>query len=223
MCSIDVAFRAMNTTQTTAVAYYRTSSVTNVGADKDSLNRQQDAVRGYAAANGLSVVGEYYDPGVSGADAVTARPGFNDMLGYMLGNGARIVLVENASRFARDLVVQITGHDMLKSKGITLIPVDAPNHFIDETPTAIMVRQILGAVSEFEKSSMVIKLKAARDRKRATTGRCEGRKLPPAEAIAAARAARARGLSLRQVAAELQSMGFKAYAAQSIKLMISKS
>ncbi len=36
------------------------------------------------------------------------------MLTYMLGNGARIVLVETASRFARDLVVQITGHTLLK-------------------------------------------------------------------------------------------------------------
>jgi hypothetical protein len=31
------------------------------------------------------------------------------MVGYMLGNGARTVLVENASRFARDLIVLIHG------------------------------------------------------------------------------------------------------------------
>ena len=39
-----------------------------------------------------------------------------------------------------------------------------------------MVRSILGAVSEFEKSSLVAKLKAARVRKRKENGRCEGRK-----------------------------------------------
>lgn len=40
-----------------AVAYFRTSSAANVGADKDSLKRQQRAVRAYAAANGIEIVG----------------------------------------------------------------------------------------------------------------------------------------------------------------------
>jgi DNA invertase Pin-like site-specific DNA recombinase len=39
-----------------------------------------------------------------------------------------------------------------------------------------MVRQILGAVSQFEKAMLVAKLKGARERKRAATGKCEGRK-----------------------------------------------
>jgi DNA invertase Pin-like site-specific DNA recombinase len=110
-------------------------------------------VRSYAKAHRLEIAGEYYDAAVSGADPVMERPGFADMLTYMLGNGARVVLVENASRFARDLAVQIAGHDLLKSRGITLVPVDAPNHFLDETPTATMVRSILGAVSQFEKEA----------------------------------------------------------------------
>ena len=43
-------------------------------------------------------------------------------------------------------------------------------------PTAKMVRQILGAVSEFEKNSIVLKLRTARKRMKAEMGRCEGRK-----------------------------------------------
>jgi DNA invertase Pin-like site-specific DNA recombinase len=39
-----------------------------------------------------------------------------------------------------------------------------------------MVRQILGAVSQFEKAMLVAKLKGARERKRTATGKCEGRK-----------------------------------------------
>jgi DNA invertase Pin-like site-specific DNA recombinase len=39
-----------------------------------------------------------------------------------------------------------------------------------------MVRQILGAVSQFEKAMLVAKLKGARERKHAATGKCEGRK-----------------------------------------------
>jgi hypothetical protein len=50
-----------------------------------------------------------------------------------------------------------------------------------------MVRQILGAVSQFEKAGLVAKLRHARERKRATVGRCEGRKPVPFEVITEAR------------------------------------
>src|SRR4051812_30565084 len=166
----------------TAVAYFRTSSAANVGADKDSVTRQRDAVIAYAAAHGLTVVKEFYDAAVSGADPIDRRPGFVELLAYVHGNGAKTILVENASRFARDLAVQLAGHDLLKARGIDLIPVDAPEHFTDETPTAVMVRQILGAVAQFEKAGLVQKLRHARERKRAETGRCEGRK-PVPEAV----------------------------------------
>ena len=159
-----------------AVAYYRTSSATNVRVDKDSLKRQKEAVAEYAKSNKIEIVREFYDAAVSGADPIDAREGFSDLLTYMSGNGARMILCENASRFARDLTVQLTGHSKLMDLGYELIPVDAPTHFTDDTPTAQMVRSILSAVSEFEKSSLVAKLKAARVRKRKETGRCEGRK-----------------------------------------------
>ncbi len=38
------------------------------------------------------------------------------------------------------------GHDYLKGLGYDLIPADAPNHFTDETPTAVLVRQVLGPI-----------------------------------------------------------------------------
>jgi DNA invertase Pin-like site-specific DNA recombinase len=55
--------------------------------------------------------------------------------------------------------------------GIELVPVDAPTYFTDPSPTAELVRQILGAVSQFEKAALVAKLKHARDTKREATGR----------------------------------------------------
>jgi DNA invertase Pin-like site-specific DNA recombinase len=132
------------------------------------------------------------------------------MLGYMLGNGARTVLVEDASRFARDLIVQETGYQMLKEQGIELIAVDSPDSFVSDTPTAVMVRQILGAVREFQKTELVAKLRGARVRKRAETGRCEGNPAfgaIPAAHVAAAKAARASGLSIRAVASKLAADG----------------
>ena len=119
---------------TPAVAYFRTSSAANVGPDKDSLARQRAAVAAYAKARGLEVVREFRDEAVSVADPIDRRPGFVEMLGYLHadGDGARVILVETANRFARDLAVQLTGHDLLKARGIELVPVDAPDHFADD-------------------------------------------------------------------------------------------
>ena len=58
-------------------------------------------------------------------------------------------------RFARDLAVQLAGHDMLKGLGIDLIPASAPDFFLEDTPTAVLVRQVLGAIAQFEKASTV--------------------------------------------------------------------
>jgi DNA invertase Pin-like site-specific DNA recombinase len=65
---------------------------------------------------------------------------------------------------------------MLKERGVDLIAADSPEAFLDDTPTAVLIRQILGSVSQFEKAMVVTKLKGSRDRKRATGVKVEGRK-----------------------------------------------
>jgi DNA invertase Pin-like site-specific DNA recombinase len=160
-----------------AVAYLRTSSRTNVGADKDSDKRQRAAIEAYAKASGYEIVDTFYDAAVSGTDPVGARRGFAEMLERLMSNGARTIIVESPDRFARDLMVQLAGHEMLKAKGISLVAASAPTHFIEDTPTAVLVRQVLGAIAEFEKTTLVAKLAAARRRKRISTGeKVEGRK-----------------------------------------------
>ena len=71
---------------------------------------------------------------------------------------------------------QETGWRFLRKRGTNLIASDSPVAFLDETPTAIMIRQLLGVISEFEKASLVAKLRGARERKKRATGKCEGRK-----------------------------------------------
>ncbi len=160
-----------------AVGYLRTSSAANVGQDKDSDKRQRAAILAFAKANGFDVVDWYYDAAVSGADPVDSRPGFAEMLVRLTTNGAKTIIVESPDRFARDLIVQLTGHDLLRSMGIALIPTTAPDFFTDDTPTAVLVRQVLGAIAQFDKASTVAKLAAARKRKREATGeKVEGRK-----------------------------------------------
>jgi DNA invertase Pin-like site-specific DNA recombinase len=209
---------------TKAVAYYRTSSATNVGGDSEA--RQRAAVESYAEAQGIEIVAEFTDDAVSGADPVHERPGFSRLLARVAGNGVRMVLVEDPTRFARDLMVQLAGHDRMRALGVELVPVNAPSHFLDDTPTARMVRQILGAVAEFEKAQLVAKLRAARER----TGRKGGSKPVPVEVVAAARKlahprGRAGKRSLREIAAELAAMGMvapsgKPYGAESVKRML---
>ncbi len=220
----------------TAVAYYRTSSATNVGDDKDSRKRQEDAIRAYAEREGIEVVGEYYDAAVRGSDDLMERPGFSSMMEYIAGNGARMILVETANRFARDVVIQITGYEYLKKLGVTLVPVDAPTHFLEDTPSAEMIRGIFAVISKFEKRSLVDKMKGARERKKRDTGRCEGRKPALPGAISLAKKLHAEGMSLRDIANRLQAEGFtvmervsgtkqyaptgRAYQAQSVKVMV---
>jgi DNA invertase Pin-like site-specific DNA recombinase len=51
-------------------------------------------------------VDEFNDAAVSGADPIESRPGFAALLDRIEANGVRTVIVEDASRFARELVTQ---------------------------------------------------------------------------------------------------------------------
>jgi DNA invertase Pin-like site-specific DNA recombinase len=154
----------------------QTSSTTNVGDGKDSEARQRKAIEGYAKAARLVIVDWFYDAAVSAADPIEARPGFAALLARIAGNGVRMIVVETANRFARDLMVQEVGFAMQRDLGVTLIAADSPSSFLDDGPTSKLIRQILGAVSEFDKAMIVAKLKGARDRTRRAQGKCEGRK-----------------------------------------------
>ena len=54
------------------------------------------------------------------------------------------------------------GYPMLKERGIELIAADQPDAFLDDTPTATLIRQVLGGVTQFEKAMLVSKLRGAR-------------------------------------------------------------
>ena len=94
----------------------------------------------------------------------------------------------------------------------------------------MLVRQVLGAIAQFEKASLVAKLKAARDRKIAQGIKCGGRKshaeLSP-DLVAAAKTLQAERprLSLRKISARLAEQGFtgptgRHYAAKSVQSML---
>ena len=199
-----------------AVAYIRTSSAANVGADKDSDKRQRSAIENFAKRSGLSVVGEFNDAAVSGADPIETRRGFAELLDRIEGNGVRTVIVEDASRFARELMTQELGILALIRRGVRVLTANGDDLTDSSDPSRKMMRQIAGAFHEYEKARLVAKLGAARERKRALVSKFEGRKnwaeINP-ELVSEAKRLRRRlpkggQRSLRDIAAKLAKLGF---------------
>ena len=195
-----------------ALAYIRTSSLSNVGPDKDSHKRQLVAINDFAGVAGYDIAETFSDEGVAGSENIWDRSGFNSLVDYSLKNRVDVVIVESASRFSRDLITQLVGLDYLKKQGITLIASDNPSAFTEDTPTATMVQQILGAVSQFEKSSLVAKLAGARKRIRNTTGKCEGKKgyfESKPSFVKEIISLRQQGLTLQKIADKVSEQGHK--------------
>ena len=88
----------------------------------------------------------------------------------------RTVLVEDASRFARELMAQELGITLLISRGVRLLTASGDDLTASDDPTRKMMRQIAGAFAEYEKARLVSKLRHARERVRQEKGKCEGRK-----------------------------------------------
>jgi DNA invertase Pin-like site-specific DNA recombinase len=156
-----------------AFAYLRVSGKGQV--DGDGFTRQLEAIKKYAAANDIKIVKIYREEGVSGTTDWENRPAFAEMMTAMLSNGTRTMLVENLSRVARELMVQESIIADFKRKSLDVISVDEPDLCSDD-PGRVLIRQMMGAFFQYEKSALVAKLRGARVRMRASTGSCEGRK-----------------------------------------------
>jgi DNA invertase Pin-like site-specific DNA recombinase len=88
---------------------------------KPSRTGRRRAIVRFAKSAGYQVVDWFNDPAVSGADPIESRPGFASLLNRIEGNGVRVVLVEDASRFARDLMAQELGIGVLIKLGMRVI------------------------------------------------------------------------------------------------------
>lgn len=159
---------------TPAFAYLRVSSIGNI--EKDGFRRQEKAIREFAKKNGYKIIDVFREEGISGATELSERPALEDIMMKIAGNGVRTVLVERADRFSRDLIASellIQEFQKLEAK---VIEAEGGNDITaGGDPTSKLVRQILAAVSEFDKSSIVLKLRTARKRIRKEIGKCEGR------------------------------------------------
>lgn len=163
-------------TKTEAVSYLRVSGKGQL--EGDGFDRQRDAIARFATAGGLTLVEEFRDEGVSGTRELEDRPGLAAVLDRIESNGVRTVVVERADRLARDLMVSEVILSQFRKAGARVLTADGIDLTVaDDDPTRKLIRQVLGAVSEFEKAVLVLKLRAARARIRKRVGRCEGPKL----------------------------------------------
>jgi hypothetical protein len=147
---------AKPTKLTKAIAYLRTSSAANVGSDKDSDQRQRAAIEAFAKRAGLEITEEFYDQDVSGADPIESRPGFSALLDRIESNGVRTVVVEDASRFARKLIVQEAGIIALIERGVRVLTSSGDDLTETSDPFKIAMRQIAGVFAQLEKRSSLL-------------------------------------------------------------------
>ena len=197
---------------TKAFAYLRVSGRGQV--EGDGFPRQKAAIKAYADAHGVRIARYFQEEGVSGTKDLENRPALTELMLALHSNGVTTVIVEKLDRLARDLMIQETIVADLRKSGFTLISVAEPDLCSDD-PSRKLVRQIFGAISEYERAMIVLKLKASRQRMRAKTGRCEGRKPYGAregerDVIGRIVEFHKNGLNYSEIAAKLNALGITA-------------
>lgn len=206
------------------VAYLRVS--TDRQAEQGSgLDVQADAIERWAQVEGHEVVGWYRDEGISGTRAIDERVALGAALEALKRRTATGLVVYRLDRLARDLVIQEQLLAELRRLAATLFSTSAAENelLVDDPddPTRKLVRQVLGAVSEFERSMITLRMRAGRQRKAEQGGyaygappfghAAVGRSLEPVDAerqvAVLIRQLRAEGHSLRAIAAYLDATG----------------
>jgi DNA invertase Pin-like site-specific DNA recombinase len=181
--------------------------------DGDGFPRQLVAIKSYAAAHDINLVTVYREKGVCGATESMDRPAWSELVTALHADGVRTIIIEKLDRLARDLMVQEATIAYLQKHGFTLLSVAEPDLMAND-PTRILMRQLMGAVAQYDKSQIVLKLRGARMRKRAAEGRCEGRKpfghFEGEQAIIGRMTGlRASGMGFDRIAAQLTTEGLK--------------
>jgi DNA invertase Pin-like site-specific DNA recombinase len=192
-----------------AVTYIRVSGQSQAAADRDGIPRQRAKIAAYAKAHGIDIVDEFRDEGVSGCSEPQYRPGLQALIGRLLLNGVRIVLVENADRIGRDSeVAPAVRLALRKIEGLKVINVDRGLDILDEQSRAL--NTIDDLIADKAKRDLVARLAHARRIRRERGERCDGRKpfgTRDGEADTVKRIAALRKQSLRAIAALLDEEG----------------
>lgn len=152
-------------------AYTRVSSKGQL--EGDGPERQGEAIRKFCADHSLECLG-VWNEAITGTSEGLDRPVFSELL----DKAPCIIVVEKMDRLARDLMVSEFLLRECRKRKVKVYAADQDSltdiAATSDNPSRTFIRQVLGAAAEFEKSALVAKLRVARERKKAKTGRCGG-------------------------------------------------
>lgn len=199
-------------------AYLRVS--TSEQANGQGLPIQEALIR----ESGHDIVAWYSDT-TSGRKDLLDRPGLGMALDDLRNKRSRGIIVYRLDRLARDLIVQeqlLAEIRKLGGKLISCAQGEQPYIDDDDTdPSRKLIRQVLGAVSEYERAMIKLRMVAGARRKRLETGwsgspvpygyaNDEGTLVPAPEeqrVISTMRSLHSQGRTIKEIAAYLNELG----------------
>lgn len=156
-----------------AFAYIRVSSDIQV-KDGYGLRVQQEAIEKYAKQNNLVIEEIFSEEGVSGT--LRERPALVKLLNALSNGRVCKVVILRLDRLARDLLIQENLIADFQKRGAELLSVDEPD-LCSSDPTRKLFRQMKGAIAEYEKAMITLRMSAGRMVK-ASQGKYAGGAVP---------------------------------------------
>ncbi len=203
-----------------AIGYIRVS--TDEQLQGNGLELQAEAVRRYCENNGVRLVSLATDAGVSGSADLDKRTGLASALLQLEEGRADVLVVYRLDRLARDFVLQELLVTRLRAAGTPVRSVTEPDVDTDtDDPTKVLIRQILGALAQYERQLIRARMQAGKAVKGARGGYVGGqprfgsraldREIADAveeqATITLIRSLRSQGHSYRAICRELDRLG----------------
>ena len=156
-----------------ALIYCRVSSTKQLD-EGDGLSSQQLRCEEYARRKGYEIINEYHDKGVSGG--MLDRPAMQKMLGWLLAQetGPYVVIIDDLSRFSRDVTVHWKLRELLEKAGGIL---ESPTVNFGHTSDDKLVENLLASVSQHQREK-IAETSASRMKARIKNGWWVFRTLP---------------------------------------------
>lgn len=203
-----------------AIGYVRVSTTEQVNGF--GLDVQRQAIKRYCKDHSFTLASILADEGQSGSNGLEARQGLATALALIEGGEPASLVVYRLDRLARDLRLQLTVIEQLERAGhqvvsVTEPDVDGPDELRD------LIRNLLGSIAQYERALIRGRMMAGKAAKIAKGGYGGGRPrfgysakdkaLVPEdkeqETLSRVYQLRSEGLSLRQIAFQLEAEGRK--------------
>ena|ERR1700722_1534071 len=156
------------------LGYIRVSTAEQL--DGFGLDIQRAKIRDWVKSHDASLVAILGDEGLSGSNGLDARQGLAQALARIEGGEASALVVYRYDRLARDLYLQEMIHARLETIGASVVSVTEPAATSDDA-TRTLMRQILGAVSQYERALIRGRMLSGKVAKKAAGGYVGGK--PP--------------------------------------------